>query len=179
MTSPFRDSDSTRITWGVTLQPRALISGNASFGYRHFRPLAADSPPYRGGAGAVSLSYGRLGTTRLGVDASHDLQPSFDFAQPFYLETAVIGTVQQQVYGAFDVLVRAGVRRFAYRDRRGRTVEIPNRTDRVRTLGIGAGYRLGTDKRIAFTIDHSRRTSGVVESQYTGLRYGMSITYDT
>ena len=179
VTSLFRDSDSTRITWGVTFQPRALISGTASFGYRRFTPLAADSPPYRGPAGAVSLSYNRLGTTRLGVEASHDVQPSFDFAQPFYLETAVIGSVQQQVYGSFDVLVRAGVRRFAYRDRKGRTVEIPSRTDRVRTLGIGAGYRLGADKRIAFTIDHNRRTSGVVGRSYTGLRYGMSITYDT
>ena len=44
---------------------------------------------------------------------------------------------------------------------------------------LGGGYRLGTDKRIGFTIDHQKRTSGVNGRQFSGLRYGMSITYET
>ena len=173
----FRDSDSTRIAGGVTFEARALIRGSASFGYRDFKPLADDVAPYQGATGAVDLSFSRLGgSTRLGVQATHDLQPSFEFSEPYFLLTGVIASVQQQVYGSFDVLARAGVQRLAYRNRIGRLFEIPNRTDRVRTFGIGTGYRLGADKRIAFTIDHHRRTSVVFGRDYTGLRYGMSIT---
>ena len=136
-------------------------------------------PPYRGATAAVGLSYRLLGTTRLGVEATRDVQPSFERTQPYYLETGVSASVQQQLYGSFDVLARTGIRRLAYRDRKGVVVQVSNRTDRVRTFTLGAGYRLGLDKRIGFTIDHENRTSSVDESQYSGLRYGISITYET
>ena len=180
VTALFRDSDSTRVTGGVTLRPRALISGSASFGYRDFKPLAADVPPYQGATGAVDLTFDRLGgSTRLVLQATRDLQPSFEFSEPYFLETGVTASVQQQVYGSFDVLVSAGVRRLAYRNRINRFFELPNRTDRVRTFGIGTGYRLGANKRLAFTIAHDQRTSVVFGREFNRLRYGMSITYDT
>ena len=58
-------------------------------------------------------------------------------------------------------------------------VQVSNRTDRVRNFGLGAGYRLGLDKRIGFNVDYEERTSGVDDYRYNGLRYGMSITYET
>ncbi len=177
--SSLRDSNSTRVAGTVKFQPLALISGDASVGYRHFTPLLGDVPPYRGAIAAVNLSYRLLGTTRLGVQTTRDVQYSFDFNQPYYLETGVSGSVQQQVYGPFDVLAGIGVRRLGYRDRAGAAVQEFNRTDRVRTFSVGAGYRLGIDKRIGFTIDHQNRTSGVDGRQYEGLRVGMSITYET
>jgi len=179
VSSPFRDSDSTRVTANVTLRPLALISGDASFGYRRFTPLTGEVPPYRGGTAAVGLSYTVIGATRLGVEAIRDVQPSFERTQPYYLETGVTGSVQRQVYGPFDVLARAGVRRLAYRDRIGVVVRASDRTDRVRTFSLGAGYRLGLDKRIGFTLDHQERRSSVDEYQYSGLRFGMSVTYET
>jgi hypothetical protein len=176
--SPSRDSDSTRITGNVHFQPLALVSGDASIGYRWFTPLSADVPEYRGSTAAVNLTYTLLGTTRLGFEAIRDVQPSFEFNEPYYLETGVIGSVQRRLYGPFDVLARAGSRRLAYRDRIGAAIEVLNRTDRVRTFGIGAGYRLGTDKRIGFTIDQQTRTSTVAAREYAGLRVGMSVTYE-
>ena len=126
VTALFRDSDSTRVTGGVTLRPRALISGSASFGYRDFKPLAADVPPYQGATGAVDLTFDRLGgSTRLVLQATRDLQPSFEFSEPYFLETGVTASVQQQVYGSFDVLVSAGVRRLAYRNRINRFSNYP------------------------------------------------------
>lgn len=176
--STSRDSDSTRITGNVRFQPLALISGDASIGYRRFTPLSADVPKYRGSTVAVNLTYTLLGTTRLGFEAVRDVQPSFEFNEPYYLETGVVGSVQRRLYGPFDVLARAGSRRLAYRDRIGAAIEVLNRTDRVRTFGIGAGYRLGTDKRIGFTIDQQARTSNVAAREYAGLRVGMSVTYE-
>lgn len=179
VSSPFRDADSTRVTGSVSLQPLALISGNATVGFRRFTPLTADIPPYSGATAAVNLAYSLLGTTRLSVDVVRDVQPSFEITQPYYLETGAGSSIQQQVYGGFDVLARSSFRRLAYRDRIGATVFITNRTDRVRSFGLGAGYRIGVDKRVGFTVDYDERTSGDDGRQYEGLRYGMSITYET
>ena len=174
-----RDADSSRINGTATFQPRALISGNATMGYRHFTPLSADVPTYRGATTAVNLSYTLLGTTRFGIEASRDVQPSLEFEHPYYLETGIGGLVQHQVFGPFDVIARIGTRGLAYRDRLGVAPEVSNRVDRVRAFGIGAGYRLGTDKRFGFTIERQNRTSNVDAHEYRGLRFGMSLTYET
>lgn len=179
VTSRDRDADSTRIAGMLNFEPLALISGDAVVAYRRFTPASPDVPPFRGATAAVNLSYRLLGTTRLGFHATRELQPSFDVSQPYYVETGVMGSVQQQVYGPFDVLARAGARGLAYRDRAGAAVLLPGRTDRVRTLSLGAGYRLGTDKRIGMTLDHQQRTSGLEAVRYSGLRFGLSVTYET
>ncbi len=179
VSSPFRDADSTRATGTVSLRPLALISGDASVGYRRFTPLTSDIPPYTGATAAVNLSYRLLGTTRLGVGVTRDVQPSFEIVQPYYLETGASSSIQQQVYGGFDLLARSSFRRLVYRDRIDASVSTTNRTDRVRSLGLGAGYRVGVDKRFGFTVDYEERTSGTHEYQYKGLRYGMSVTYET
>ena len=80
--SPLRDSDSNRVSGSVAFQPLALISGQATLGYRHFEPVSADVPAYHGTTAAVALSYSLLGTTRFGVDLSRDVQPSLELQQP-------------------------------------------------------------------------------------------------
>jgi hypothetical protein len=176
--SRLRDSDSTRVAGGVTFQPVALISGTASIGFRHFSPLPADIPAFSGAVAAVNLSHSLRGATRLNLQANRDVQYSFEVDQPYYLETGVTATVQQQVIGSLDALGRVGARRLAYTDRIGSVVEVSNRTDHVRSFGVGAGYRLGTDKRLGFTVDRQRRSSNVAGRTYTGLRYGLSLTYE-
>jgi len=176
--STIRNADSTRLLSTVTLQPSALISGTATVGYRHFVPSNQDVPPFRGLTALVNLSYRLLGTTRLGVGIQRDVQHSFDAKQPYYLQTGVNWSLQQQVYGPFDVLARTGSTAMAYRDRLGAIVQVSNRVDRVRSVGGGAGYRLGDDKRVGFTIDHAKRTSSISQREYSGLRYGVSITYE-
>lgn len=173
-----RDSDSTRVAAGVTFQPLALISGTAAIGFRHFSPLPADVPDFSGAVAAVNLSHSLRGATRLTVQANRDIQYSFEVDQPYYLESGVTASVQQQIVGSLDALGRVGARRLAYTDRIGRAVEVSNRTDHVRSFGVGAGYRLGTDKRLGFTVDRQRRTSSVGGRSYTGLRYGLSLTYE-
>ena len=69
VSSPIRDADSTYIAGTLSFQPLALISGDASFGYRRFIPLSNEMPPYRGGTAAINLTYAILGTTQLGLGA--------------------------------------------------------------------------------------------------------------
>lgn len=176
--SRLRDSDSTRVAGGVTFQPLALISGTASIGFRRFSPLPADIPAFSGAVAAVNLSHSLRGAARLTLQANRDVQYSFEVDQPYYLESGVTASVQQQIIGSLDALGRVGARRLAYTDRIGSVVEVSNRTDHVRSFGVGAGYRLGTDKRLGFTVDRQSRSSNVEGRTYTGLRYGLSLTYE-
>ncbi len=179
VTSKFRDSDSMKAVGNVTFQPVALISGTASVGVRLFDPVPQDVPAFNGVITALNLSYSLLGITRLGVQATRDIRSSFEFDQPYYLESGVTASVQQQVVGPFDVLGRIGTRGLAYTDRIGAAVAVSNRTDRVNMVGIGAGYRMGIDKRLGFTLDRQRRRSTIPGRTFTGLRFGLSLTYET
>jgi hypothetical protein len=175
--SPLRDSDSTRVGFGVTFDPYALIRGSAQIGFRSFEPIVAGVPSYEGATANVNLSYVALGFTRLGVQATRDVQYSFEIDQPYYLQTGISGSIAQQIYGPLDVEGRIGRQRLAYRDRADVPPALANRVDTVRTFGGGIGYRLGDDLRMGFNLDHFRRTSDVFDRQYDGLRFGTTVTY--
>jgi hypothetical protein len=175
--SPLRDSNSTMISAGVKFDPFALLKGGATFGYRDFAPVVAGVPGYKGATAAVDLSYVALGSTKLAVQASRDVQYSFDINQPYYLQTGIVASLAQQIFGPVDVIGRVGAQRLDYRDRAGAVVEAANRSDDVRLYGGGVGYHLGKDIRVGFNVDNVRRTSAVNSRNYAGLRYGAAVTY--
>jgi Putative beta-barrel porin 2 len=175
--SPLRDSNSTAITANVSFDPAALIKGSATLGYRNFHPLAPGLADFKGTTAAVNLSYVAFGATRFAATVSRDVQYSFDNNQPYYLQTAVNGSIAQQLFGPFDVIGRAGTASLAYQDRAGAIVQISNRVDHVRTYGAGIGYHMGKDLRLGLNVDEDRRISDVQQRQYNNLRIGTSITY--
>jgi hypothetical protein len=175
--SPLRDSDSTRVEVGVRLDPFALINGTARVGFRNFEPRSGDLPGYRGTTAQVDLGYVARGSTRVSVQAIRDIQYSFDINQPYYLQMGVSGGIGQHVFGPMDVEARAGAQRLSYRTRAGVTGADPDRVDRVRSLGIGVGYRLGRDLRVGINVDQQKRISDINRRQYEGLRYGAAVTY--
>lgn len=175
--SPLRDSNSQRIDVGLNFDPFALISGTARVGFRNFDPVAGDLPGYTGTTAAVDLAYVALGFTRLAVQATRDVQYSFDIDQPYYLQTGISGSLAQQIYGPVDVEGRVGTARLAYRTREGAQVAVSDRVDHVRTYGGGLGYRMGRDLRIGFNVDQQHRSSEIDRRQYDGLRYGIAVTY--
>jgi hypothetical protein len=174
--SQLRDSDSTTVSGHVTFDPFALLKGTARIGYRDCVPLDTTVPGYQGGAAAVDLTYVPQGTTRLSLQIGRDIQYSFDVNQPYYLQTGISGSIAQQIYGPLDLVARAGTQ-LSYRDRAGAIVAVADRTDEVRTLGVGFGYHVGSELRIGFNVDHSRRETDLVGHRYEGYRVGMSVTY--
>lgn len=74
-------------------------------------------------------------------------------------------------------MARAGTQHLSYRDRAGATVAVADRTDDVRTLGVGFGYHVGSDLRIGFNVDRSRRDTDLVGHRYEGYTAGMSVIY--
>jgi hypothetical protein len=113
----------------------------------------------------------------LGLQIGREVQYSFDVNQPYYLQTGINGSIAQQIYGPLDVVARAGIQHLSYRDRAGATVAVADRADDVRTLGVGFGYHVGSELRIGFNVDRSRRDTDLVGHRYEGYRAGMSVTY--
>ena len=174
--SPLRDTDSTQVNVGLRFDAFALINGFAQVGYRDYAPLSSDLPRYSGSIASVNLSYVALGATRLGVVFARDIQHSFDFNQPYYLQTGIAASIGQQLYGPLDVQGRIGHQRLAYRDRAG-SIAVVDRQDKVRSYGGGVGYRLGRDLRLGFNVDQQRRESLIDERRYEGLKYGMAVSF--
>ena len=174
--SPLRDTDSTQVNVGLRFDAFALINGFAQVGYRDYVPLSSDLPRYTGSIASVNLSYVALGATRLGVVVGRDIQHSFDFNQPYYLQTGIAASIGQQIYGPLDVQGRVGHQRLAYRDRAG-SIAVVDRQDTVRSYGAGVGYRLGRDLRLGFNVDQQRRESLIDERRYEGLKYGVAVSF--
>jgi hypothetical protein len=176
--SAIRNIDYTRVLANLTFQQSALVSGTASLGLRYIYPWNPALPDDRMLTGNVNLTYRLLGSTRLSALGSRDIQHSIDAEQPLMTQTGIVYSLQQQIYGPFDVLGRFGHASLGFHDRIGGVVSDAKRREHVRTIGGGAGYRLGADKRIGFTLDYMKRTSTLVARRFHGMKYGISVTYD-
>jgi hypothetical protein len=175
--SKLRDSNSTLVSATVTFDPFALIKGKATVGLRTFVPEDPDLPRYQGTTAAVDLFYSLYGTTRFAVKFDRDIQYSYDFNQPYYLQTGVDVSMSQQIFGPVDIVGRVGTQRLDYSDRRGATIDVRDRIDVIHVIGGGVGYRLGRELRLGFNIESDRRISEVESRPYQGLKYGTALTY--
>ena len=175
--SALRDSTSNQITAGVAFDPFALVKGTATIGYRAFTPASSDLPDFKGVTAAVNLSYALFGATRLAFTALRDIQYSFDDKQPYYLQTGFSGSLAQQIFGPVDVVARAALQHLAYRDRAGVVILVADRTDEVRSYGIGVGFHMGKDLRLGFNLDKANRISKIASREYGNVMFGSQITY--
>jgi Putative beta-barrel porin 2 len=174
---PLRNTESRAIAGSIKFDPAALLKGGVSVGYRDFKPKSPDVPGYTGSTLAADLSYVLLGVTKFSGTATRDVQYSYDINQPYYLQTGVSVSINQQIFGPLDVAARGGRRRLDYTDRIGAAVAVTNRTDHQTTYGVGLGYHFGQDIRLGFDVDHAQRESPIALQQYQGWAYGMSVTY--
>ena len=106
-----------------------------------------------------------------------DLEYSYDFQQPYYIQTGVIASYTRGLFGGLNGAVRVGLQNLAYRGRFGLQQQVINRTDVVSLFGGSVGYRVAGDMRVVFNVDKQERNSDLVGRSYGGLRYGTSVTY--
>ena len=172
-----RNATSTDYSVIISFDPAAVLKGSASIGYTQYTPESADLPGYGGPIASVGLTYTLLGSTRLTGSITQSVEFSYDSDQPYYVLTGATASIAQQVF-------LAGRSRRSHRRRepripvaRGSSVSVPDRTDRVRSCGVGVGFRIARELRLGFNVDTERRTSVVPDRQYEGLKYGTSITY--
>jgi len=173
--SPTRDAETRRYGAAVTFQPAALISGRAQIAYRDFQPVSTDIPEMSGIAAAVALAYSFRDQMRVALNVDHDIRYSFADETPYYLSTAARITLTQRIHGPVDLQLVGGGDRLRYEARAD--VGALARSDRLRVLGGGIGYRLGDNSRIGVNIEHTERSSPAEERRYTRRRIFGSLTY--
>ncbi len=172
-----RNSKSSTVGAAVRFDPAALIKGTASVGYYDYQPDDPGTPGYKGLTAVVALSYVFLGSTKVNVNLARGVQYSYDINQPYYVQTGGTVTITQQLFGPIDVTGLGGRHQLAYQTRTGAVVDVSDRTDHVTAFGGGIGYHLSRDTRLGFNVEQDQRDSAVAIHQYTGLRYGFSLTY--
>jgi len=175
--SPARDAVSDSAAMSVTFQPDALISGAFSLGYNAFHPADSTLPGYEGFIGNADLIYVLLGSTRFACTGTRGVQYSYDFNQPYYVQSRIGGSVAQQISARFDLQLRGDIAYLSYRSRAGSVVVVPDRTDRVKTVGVGVGFHMGKDMRLSFNIDQNNRDTQVREHRYEKFLIGTALTY--
>jgi hypothetical protein len=174
-----RDADARVILVGVDLHPRALISGSASFGYQHFRPLSANLPELRGAVGVAMLTV-RLGTaTALSVETARNVDYSYFEEQPYYIRQGYGASIRRQLATEWDVQLATS--RFVHRYRRNFELEPGGDPDAGRSrlfqLGLTTGYRAGPTTRITVGLTYSNRQSSFLHRDYDNLRIGTAVSH--
>jgi len=175
--SPDRDTTSNAALISVKFDPAALLKGGASVGYTDFKPTDASLPGYHGIVGNIDLAYVLLGSTRFAVTGSRGVQYSYDFDQPYYVQSRLGASIAQQIYGPLDAQLRGEIASLDYRNREGAAVTAGDRTDRVNSFGGGVGYHLGRDLRLAVNVDQTNRDSQLSDHRYDRLIIASSLTY--
>jgi hypothetical protein len=172
--SSIRNSDSFRINSGFELGRFALIRGSAFAGYRKLRPADGGVlPEFSGATADVNVSYTAPSQTRLGLAVDRDVQYSYEFFTPYYVQTGWTASLTQRVVGRWDAQLTGGRDRLSYQS----VATQIERTDHVGRWGAGIGYSLGDQVRASFDVQSFYRSSDQPGREYGGLRAGMSVTY--
>jgi hypothetical protein len=172
--TPDRDADSVRVVGGFDFSPMTLITGSGRVGFRKFDPVGFGGRGYRGIVAAADLGY-TFQRTRIGLRVDRDITYSFDFANPYYLQTGVGVTATQKITPRWDVQFTASHQQLAYRALASNLST--GRTDRVRIVGGGVGYSPGPGTRLGFSVDTFSRRSDNQSRAYEGVRIGTGVTY--
>jgi hypothetical protein len=173
-TSTFRNTDSDVILARFDFDPEALLSGDASVGYRMMTTAVPDAPDYRGPVAAVGLTYAGLPSTRFDVQMSRDVSYSYEDSYPYYVSTAVLISITQRITGPLDLVARG---RRAWLDYQPIEGWADPRTDQTDRYGGGVGVRLGDYSRVGFEVEWVERRSVEPLRRYMGTRYFGSVDY--
>ena len=175
--SPDRDANSHRYGVTASLNPLALIAGQASVGFVAFRPLTAVEPDFTGITAAIAVTYAIQEGSRIGLSIDRDVRHSAFEETPYYVVTGGRGTFTQRLAGNIDGQVTAGFDRIAYRARLDAPTTVGDQTDRVKLVGGGVGYRLSDDARLLLNYDYTMRSSPLAVREYSRSRVFATLNY--
>lgn len=171
-----RDSNNLSLMPYVAFQPRALISGTASFGILRRTVPSKTSPDFTGTVATVDLTYTLYDRTRFTFNVDRRLQYSYLNGLSDYLETAFSVRVQHQLTDAFDAGPNFSIGKNHYRvnDTPG-AASYPD--ENYLAIAGTAGYRMRRT-RLGVVVEHRQRsTSPDTNRNYGRLRAGATVTY--
>jgi hypothetical protein len=173
-----RDTDSHQAQVGVSLHPRALVSGSARVGYQTFRPRLRTVPDFSGFVGAANVTYRLRESTALGFMLDRLVSFSYLPDEPYYVRVGYGLSVRRQLVPQWDVTVTAARSRHEYRrSGLGPGAAAIGHSDRLFGGTIALGYEVGPRTRITTAISYQTRRSASDDRSYDGFRIGTSFTY--
>jgi hypothetical protein len=174
--SPVRDSRSVRIAPTVTFASTALISGSASIGYRAFNALDPSLTDFKGAVGSVDLAYTLSGSTRFTVQASRDIEYSYEVVEPYYLITGFGGGVTQRISNSIGVTARAARYQLVFQTIASAPAgSYGSEPDLLNVDGVGVFYKVGRKMRVNVYADYYNRASSMALRSFHGIRAGSSV----
>jgi hypothetical protein len=171
--SPERDAESLRVTPGIELRSRALVTGTAYVGVRSFKPYSPLLTPFRGAVARASLAYPLADATRFAFTADRDLSYSYESVQPYFVIQGYGVAVERRLTSRTDTTFGLQRYRYSYRDLAapGASAVDVGRVDAIRTLSASFGYRFARTTRTGLGISYrSRESSSAERRNYHGLR---------
>jgi hypothetical protein len=175
-----RDSDNRNVVANVQFNPRALISGGASFGVQKHHVLGGLAPDFSGSVMSADLGYSLLGRTRFTVTARRQLEYSY-VEDTDYLRGGAALIVTQRLGDSWDVGGSFGRDRLSYRRNASlsNTSTTPGLTDE--TVFVSSGnirYNLG-HTQIGVDVEYRERLADqtLAYRGYQRLRVGSTLTY--
>lgn len=180
--SPIRDADTFAVLPGVSFNPRALVSGSASVGYRRFVPLRDAMPPFDGLVANAALGYTLLGATQLRFRIERDVSYSYFPSEPYFVMTGYGITARHYLGGRFDITAGFDRYRYAYRalllPGAGNAGPVIAHADTTRGVSASFGYGFGRSARLGVGAAYRQRRSPTDRAgDYDGLRILSTVDY--
>ena len=177
--SPVRDADTLHVAGGVQFNPRALITGAASVGFRTFEPRSPLLEPFRGVVVRTAIEYAIGDSTRFAFAADRDVNYSYEPLQPYFVIQGFNLGAQRRLFGRFDLAVGALRHEYLYRDlATAAAAASPGRVDVVQTWSGSIGYRFARTARLGFGAAlRSRKSNSALHRNYQGIRFSATTVY--
>jgi hypothetical protein len=175
-----RNANGFSITPMIEFNPRALISGSASYGFRKRRFVAGTFPGFSGSVANADLTYTLLGRTRITVTGRRQLEYSFLGILADYLDSSLSLGVTQRISNSWDVGGSVTHSRLSYGDVVSSSTDIepmityPDET--VIGWSADAGYSLART-RIGVRVEQRTRQASAQLRGYERFRIGSTLTY--
>lgn len=137
--APDRDMNTLSSSVGVRFNPRAVISGEAAFGYQRADPRSARTPAFAGITPRAGLTYKLSDVLSLGVGGERGLEASFYGDRPYFIYTLYEASARLAIFHHFDVggsLQRTTLDYRTFLDIPGPPVE-PQDVVRMETVDVG------------------------------------------
>jgi hypothetical protein len=153
--APTRNAKSRMASAEVTISSEAIIRGRAQIGFRDFDPVDPTVDTYKGIYSNVSIGFTLFSSSAFTVNVVRDVQHSFEELEAYFIATVGEVVYTQLLAGPYDVQVRGSYGTMGYGNRLG----LADRSDSIRTFGVGVGYNLEDRSRIGITYEYSDRLS--------------------
>jgi hypothetical protein len=170
-----RDTNSYTGAAGLEFNPRAMIAGTASLGYRVLSPLSARTPAFSGFTPRAGLTYKLRDVLTVGVGAQRDVEYSLYTDRPYFLYTLYEASIRQALFHHLDIGGSVQHTTLDYQPFVTEGLSLPSfGPDVVRMVTASIGMPIARKFRVGWYVQRWERSSA--DRPYGTTRAGLEIS---